>query len=846
MRPVFYGLFLLSGAAGLGYQIVWARAFALGLGHELPGVLAVVSAIFAGLSLGSLLLDRRIGSSRRPDLWYVALELLIGLWALATLALIPWAEGLTAGWIGLDTGPARHWSFAFAVPMVVLLPATFAMGATLPAMERLVFALEPGRHVGGLYAANCLGAVAGTLGAAYVALPTLGMRASVIGFAALNLLCAALAAALSRGWKERAAFEEARSRQASSRVALEGWGGGIRGLPFFWFATGCLGIAYESLGIRILSRVFENSIYSFAVVLSLYLTGTALGAAAYQRWARPRRVEPTLSRLLTAIAAGCGLGGVALYFEVAIYRAARGWLGDSPVGVASAELFVASLVFLVPTACMGATFSHLVQAARRRDGGVGRSAALNTLGAATAPPLVGVLLLPMFGAPLVLAAIVGGYLMLARRFAATAALVLLCLLRPTSLPQELHRDSEILLAWREGALASVAVVETAESERRLRVNGRFQMGGTGGGILGSRQGLLPLMLHEAPRSAAFLGVATGATMKGALEHPGVDLTGVELLPEVLDMLPLFEETGAVVQRSPRVELVVADARRFVRTSPEQFDVIVGDLFHPGRDGAGTLYTLEHFQAIRDRLDPDGLFCQWLPLYQLDEPTLQSIAATFLSVFPEAWAFVGDFGIDTPVAGLVGTRRGALEIPSDRWNRDPSELPARSVMERHRLDSAVSLAGSALASPAQLRAFAGEAPIARDDLPLVVYRAPLFTAKRDSVPHGRLLAWIERVGTARPDGLIPPNEADRAALVARTRRFIEARDGYLRGLVLADEGDGRSAMVALWDSHERSADFEEVRRHLGRIADAVEPRAPSQARAIRQRLGAWPQRGTTHE
>ena len=835
LRSALYGLFFLSGAAGLGYQIVWARAFALGLGHELPGVLAVVSAIFAGLSLGSLLLDRRISGSRRPDLWYVGLEALIGSWALVTLVLIPGSEEFSARWIGIDTSAARHWGVAFAVPLGVLLPATFAMGATLPAMERFAFALEPGRHVGGLYAANTLGAVVGTLAAAYVALPSFGMRSSVVGFAALNLLCAALAAVLGRGWADREVTETKRRAVAGTDLAMDGGGSDSRWLPFVWFTTGLLGIAYESLGIRVLSRVFENSVYSFAVVLSLYLAGTSVGAAAYQRWADPNRVEPTLHRLLTAVAASCALGGFALYFEVSLYRVARGALGDAPAAVAFAELFVASFAFLLPTAFMGATFSHLVQSARRRDGGVGRSAAINTLGAALAPPLVGVFALPLFGAPLVLAGIVGGYLLLARRFAFTAVLAVLCLFRPTSLPQELYRQGESLLAWREGALASVSVIETAEGERRLRVNGRFQMGGTGGSIVGSRQGLLPLLLHEAPRDAAFLGVATGATLRGALEHPAVALTGVELLPEVLEVLPLFEGTGSVVAASPRVELVVADARRFARTSPRRFDVVVGDLFHPGRDGAGTLYTVEHFAAVRERLGDDGLFCQWLPLFQLDEPTLQSIVGTFLEVFPDAWAFVGDFAIDRPVVGLVGSRRGALRVPTVRWEGDRSGLPGQSTLREHKLYSPVQLAGSVLASPAQLREYAGEAEVARDDLPLVVYRAPEFTARRGTVPYGRLLAWIDRGGAAEVAPLFAADTPNRGAVVARAQRFVEARNDYFRGLAIAEEGDGRAAMEALWRSYGRSPEFLEVRLHLERIADAIESRTPANAEAIRRRL-----------
>ncbi len=852
VRLVLYLLFALSGAAGLGYQIVWARAFALGLGHELPGVLAVVTAIFAGLSLGSFTLDRRISLSRRPGLWYAVLEAIIGLWALVTIVLIPVVDAVSADWIGLEPGRAlRHWGVTFAVPLVVLLPATFAMGATLPAMERFAFALAPGRHVGGLYAANTLGAVAGTLAAAYGSLPWLGMRTSLAAFAGLNLLCGGLAFALSRTAIDRDA-PGAEEREGGAGIDSDpeiGWRlegtPAIRWLPLLWLGTGFLGIAYESLGVRVLSRIFENSIYSFAVILSFYLAGTAVGAAAYQRWARPRSVEPMLGRLLVALAATCALGGVALYLEVPIYRAARQGLGDSLPAVAASELFVTALVFLAPTVCMGATFSHLVQAARREDGGVGRAASVNTLGAALAPPLLGVVALPILGAPLLLGGIVAGYLLLAGRWLLVLLLLPLCLLRPVSLPRELHREGETLLAWREGTMASVAVIENAEGERRLRVNGRFQMGGTDAGLVETREALLPLMLHPDPRRAAFLGVASGATLEAALGHPGLAITGVELLPEILELLPYFDGRAldgdaSSILESPRVSLIAADARRFVRTSPERFDVVVADLFHPGRDGAGTLYTAEHFAAVRERLAEGGLFCQWLPLYQLDEPTLQTIVGTFQTAFPDAWALLADFDLERAAVGLVGMRQGALEIPLERWRADPSRLPARSLLEENRLESAVALAGAALASPEQLRRYSAGAPIASDDLPLVVYEAPRFTARRDALPYESLLGWIDAVGTADIEALFGEETTDRTARidrVDRARRFVQARDDYLRGLALAHRGDGRRSMEALWRSLEHSRDFSEVRHHLERIADAVESRFPSKARAIRQRLAA---------
>jgi len=150
-RPAFaYVIFFLSGAAALGYQIVWTRMFAIGLGHELPSMLAVVAAFFGGLAIGAWGLDRLVSRSRRPGRWYAALELLIALWAIASIVLRPQVNHLAANLIGIDPTPWRQWFVSFGIPLATLLPATASMGATFPAMERFVARLRAtGALVGG-------------------------------------------------------------------------------------------------------------------------------------------------------------------------------------------------------------------------------------------------------------------------------------------------------------------------------------------------------------------------------------------------------------------------------------------------------------------------------------------------------------------------------------------------------------------------------------------------------------------------------------------------------------------------------------------------------------------------
>src|SRR5207302_1340083 len=334
-------------------------------------------------------------------------------------------------------------------------------------------------------------------------------------------------------------------------------------------------------------------------------------------------------------------------------------LDDSKCVVLAAEMTVASAVLLMPAIFMGGTFSHLVQAARRKDGGVGQAAALNTFGGALASVLFGVFLLPLIGSKWTLVLISFGYLILLPRVTGwrwgfLAAPVVLMFALPANLQVIQVPPGGRVVEYREGVTATVAVVEDAKGDRVLRVDNRFQMGGTAAAAAEYRHAHIPLLLHPAPRRALFLGLGTGISFGAAALYPNLLSEGVELVPEIVQVMPRFEPHNFSPGRHAQLKVFVADARRFVREAEGQYDVIVADLFHPARDGAGSLYTLEHFQAVRGRLAPGGLFCQWLPLHQLDEDVLRLITRTFLEAFPNAQAWLLRFNVDAPVIGLVGT------------------------------------------------------------------------------------------------------------------------------------------------------------------------------------------------
>ncbi|TWT43824.1 Spermidine synthase [Phycisphaerae bacterium RAS1] len=854
LSPVLLVIFMLSGVAGLGYQIVWTRVLAVGLGHELPSVLAVVAAFMGGLALGAWTLDAAISGSRRPGRWYAGLELTIAVWGLATTLLLPRLNDAAPGWIGIDPSPLRHWSIAFGLPLLALLPATAAMGATLTAMDRLLAIHAPApRVVGAVYAANTLGAVCGTLGATFWLLPAFGQRATTLVLAGGNGACALLVLLRFAGAGPQ---QEVDAAQASPHRATParrtnvnpplGAAGSEKAdarshrtsperlspepasrarLLLIAAATGLLGIGYEVLGVRVMAQALENTVYTFAVALAVFLLGTAVGGAIFQRWLREREFHLTLAVLLqvTTIAILCGI--LVLATASTMFESTRAALGGGMTGAILAEAALAMLVFFVPTVSMGATFSLLAQAARTARGGVGRILAANTLGGALTPWLLGVVLLPAIGSKWALTLVALGYVALVtraqvRRLApALVAVPILIVLTPARLALVRTAPGSRELAFREGVMGATVVFETAERERILKINDRFQQGGTGRGEFAhGRQGHLPLLLHAAPRRALFLGVGTGVALATAGLHADLEADGVELVPDVVDVLPLFAAATGDLGRNPRLRVYVADARRFVRARREHYDVVVADLFHPHEDGAGMLYTREHFEAIRSRLAPGGLFCQWLPLYQLDLDSLRMILRSYLAVFPHAQAWLAHFNVETPMVALISGVDRPVRLPADWCERRVAAGPLAQALTRLALRSDMQLMGCFLGSAERLRAFSGPGLLNTDDRPLVTYLAPRFAYSAKRPAHERLEALIAALQPA-PDELLELESGQtQPAATVRLSAYWAARDEFFRARVAQSEGRQAEAVARLRRSVENSPEFgpsRELLRSLSR-------------------------------
>jgi spermidine synthase len=833
-------LMLLSGFAGLGYQIVWTRQGALWLGHDLPAVLAVVGAFFGGLALGAWLAGPRVERSAHPQRWYAACELLIGGWALLLLVMGEPTAALLAGLTASANGAALHGTLAFAGTFVLLLPATTAMGATLPALA----AVERRRGTtSGLYAANTLGAVVGVLATAFWLLPHFGLARTAVLCAAVNLACAVLA------W--RLAGESALP-QAHSPAAPAGPGPAAdRGPLLRLGCTGLLGIGFEVVAVRALSQVAENTVYTFATILAVYLVGTALGAAWHaRRQAAGAAGSVGQQPLLLALALACGAGAAALAYAPDLERWARhaaSALGLAGFGSALlAEAAVAVVALMAPTFAMGAVFARLCEDAREAGHPLGRALAWNTSAAALAPLLFGVLLIPALGTGATLAVVIAGYALLAapgiglalhpHAWGRWTAGIALLAAGAAALPGLRLVDVPAggrLLSHRYGASADVAVVEDADGVRWLHIDNREPEGSSGTAVADGRQAVLPLLLHGAPSTALFLGVGSGVTSATAARWPALRVDAVELLPEVLAATVYFDIASA----PSAANRIVADARRFVRQAGAPYDVIVADNFHPARSGSGSLYTVEHFRAVRDRLAAAGVFCQWLPLHQMDEDTLRSVVRSFTEVFPQARALLATLSLPTPVLGLIGGHGGR------QW--DPAQLEAALALASRPggpgtpgLATPLEVLGQFVAGPRALAAFAGGAPLNTDDHPVVAYRAPR-AAHDGTSPGERLLTLLARTAVS-PEDVLPPQTDP--GLAVRLQRYWSARDRFLHAGHGVQPTSDAIAMLArvrepLLAVLRESPEFRPAAEPLQRLRVAVAEHRPLLALQLQRELEA---------
>lgn len=763
------------------------RRFTELLGATAPAAAATLCGVFLGLALGGFLAARFAARVQRPVRAYGWLELVAALGALLVLPLLQGGAALLPELrAALDGAPwlARLVETLLAA-LIVLLPAT-CMGATLPVVAPLL-------GVGGgraLYACNLFGSVAGALAVPFLLLPRFGVSGSYYFVVALGAAAGAVALFVAR----RSATSDARPASAPPHAAGAAADDALpeRTLAFL---SGALLLGLEAAYARLFAQLHESSLHAFAAVLAAFLLALALGALVAQLFARLGLARGVALALAWLAAAG------ALAAVPQLFDRLTGGMAPS-AGNAGARLrellLLAALLLLPPIALAGAGLPLLLGPLDRAPDRARLGALLgwNTLGSLVGPLLVTFALFPTVGlfgtfsvAALLLLACAS--LLLRARVAPAQRKVatLLPLLLGVALagfafrpPPRVHLDpksGESLVELVEGPLCIAATLArpsgpTGGHSLHLKVDNHYTLGGTGATGDLRNLGHLPLLLHPRPRHVAFLGLGTAITAGAAVLHPVESIDAVELLPEAIGMARRhFAAANLGVLDDPRTRLHVDDARTFLRGQRGAFDVVVGDLVVPWRAGESALYTREHFAQARAALADGGLFCQWIPAYQLREEQLDAIVATFLDVFPRATLWRGDFVAALPTLGLMGHAR----------DLDPAAVAARVAELVPKLDAT---------SPYLMH----HAGVWLDCLGPLDPQAPRW---RDARRHTGDAPWLELAGPERGSG------KGAATLIGRALDplFEQLRSASLAGTPLAalgaDERAWRAAGAALWQA-----------------------------------------------
>lgn len=686
-------ILLLSGFCSLVYQTVWLREFRLVFGGAAPAAAAVVAVFMAGLGFGGKLFGGWVEKVGRPFRFYARLEIGIALAAMASPGMLALARNLylkTGGTAGMGLGAAT--SLQLLMTALVLGLPCFLMGGTLPAAMK--FAQrddDPRRSITAFfYGINIAGAVSGALLSTFWLLPSVGNRSTLMIAVLANLLIAVVAGVISMK-------QEKEPREVQAAVEVEEDVVAAKApAPFVLAAAFMSGFTFfvvELVWYRMSTPLLGGSVYGFGLVLCVVLAGMGLGGLLYSlilKKAEPSIAGFTLVSALQAFAVllPWALGDRIAHLALVLNNSLRG-LGLVEMAGGWAVV-MGSLAFL-PSLLSGIQFPLLVSLLGRGNAGVGRQLGRaylwNTFGSISGSLLGGFLIVPMMGLVncwLVIGLLIammsaaslwiqsGGFKASSQPFwsvlgqsklatAGLAACVAFALIAQG--PTAVWQHSPIGYGRVKDDVTTALGLETWKRDARRNIVAAYDGRETTVAVLGGTQysfltngksdgsavsdagtqvmlGIVGAILHPNPRNACVVGLGTGTTSGWLADVPGMErVDTLELEEEIRKVAEFFEPVTRNAMKHPRVNNITGDAREFLLTKGENYDLIVSEPSNPCRAGVANLYTREFYENASQRLSKDGIFCQWLQGYEVEPETISTVIATLHSVFPkvEVWA-----------------------------------------------------------------------------------------------------------------------------------------------------------------------------------------------------------------
>jgi len=657
------GLYAMTGLTSVAYEVLWARMMSLQFGVSVFAVVLTVAAFMAGLGGGSLYAAKKSPQIRRPLLWLALLEGAIACYAL----LLPYLLHATSA--GIEDAAAKltlsQWYglTAAAGGCLLVLPA-FAMGAGFPLA--LSAAGQGSSRLGRIYGLNTLGAACGALLPLWL-LPALGWSGAIRVVACIGLLAAAAMYWLASQIQSDSSEEAAPARP--HWLALVAYGG-----------IGAASLMLEIAWTRLFGMIMLRTEYVLAIILAVFLAGIGLGSLA----------APRQHKKVWFVALPIAAGAFTL-LSLWLLPTLSAWIERTTFGTLFSAMLLQGLALMAltlpVTLALGAWLPLLN--ARLNGGGMWLYGA-NSLGGAFGAIIAGLVLIPLVGSAgtivvsALLLAIVG--LAWAESRPAWIAVPLLAAaawpvfsLPPVSALQPQAQAGSVNLSLYEDAVSMTHVVEQRDGQRLLLTDLQRMDASTEptAVFVQANQARLPLLLHGQPNSVLFLGLGTGISVSGSLPYSGLKRSAVELSQGAITASKTWFEPANHGAMNDTL-LVRDDARRFLSATPEKYDVIIGDVFHPDLAGVSSLLSLQQFQRARNRLNDNGLFVQWLALNQFDAGSLIVVLRTFRSAFPDAQMFLD--GMHLALVGPKGKFLGAQGVALNMRRMPAAQFEAATADE----------------------------------------------------------------------------------------------------------------------------------------------------------------------
>lgn len=718
-NKLFYIIFTLSGFTGLIYESIWTQYLKLFMGHAAYAQAMVLSIFMGGMAIGAWLCSRYTNRLTQPLLAYALTEAVIGIFAICFhngfVELTLLAQTRIFPLIGdPDFVRLLKWTIA----LLMILPQSIMLGMTFPLMSCGMVRRkndDQGKVLASLYFFNSTGAAIGVLVCGFVLIKLLGLPGSMIMAGILNLLIALLVYQKNSSSKQETTSPlESDSTLLHTKPILNKSGIMLLMVSLF---TGIASFIYEIGWIRMLSLLLGSSTHSLELMLSAFIIGLALGSL----WLRGRMTNIDkpwrFLACVQVIMGSCACLTIFFYmplFDVMawlIQHLAHNEQGYLLFNLSSHSM--AMLLMLPATFCAGMTLPLITAILLRTEYGessIGAVYGANTLGA-----IIGVIFALFVGLPylgikgLILSGaaldMVLGVILLLHYYSSwqesrtpltiTATGVVLLLLcwnftyfDPYKLASGIFRDgkfllpgSDVILFHEDGKTATISVVNHSNNFVSIRTNGKSDSAMSTNTTRGADEStmflaaFLPMLYNPNASNAAVIGLGTGATSATLLDYEQlISVDTIEIEEKIVKGANFFRPPVERVYSDPRSHIIIDDAKTYFSTYNRKYDILISEPSNPWVSGISGLFSVEFYSLAKRHLTRNGLFVQWLQLYEIDDQSVISV----LKALDQSFC---DYAIYSPCKSDLLIVASPVRLLPDLTDNDIGNTTIRNELSR---------------------------------------------------------------------------------------------------------------------------------------------------------------------